>query len=121
VVFTLDSPVVLKAEVVSKRRSRKSCPRPRSITLIAHVAIKATARRAVSAEISRLKTVMRSCPRTTCTTTSASKAAVVVFTPPPVEAEDVPTNISTEPISLLGSVRDAWSSEAKPAVRKVMD
>ena len=64
---------------------------------------------------------MRSCPRTTCKTSSASKAAVVVLTPPPVEAEDVPTNISTEPISLLGSVRDAWSSEAKPAVRKVMD
>ena len=39
-----------------------------------------TARRAVSAEISRPNTVMRSWPRTTCITTSASKAAVVVLT-----------------------------------------
>ena len=78
-----------------------------------------TARRAVSGDSSRLNTEMRSCPRATCITMSTRSAAVVVLTPPPVEAEDAPTNISTPEMSLLASVREAWSREANPAVRQV--
>ena len=42
-VLTLERPVVLKAEMVSKRMSRKSCPLPRSIMLMRQVAARMTA------------------------------------------------------------------------------
>ena len=55
------------------------------------------------------------------TAASTSTPTVTVFTPPAVEPDDPPTNISTSHTAFVTSRSAFWSKLAKPAVRSVTD
>ena len=69
----------------------------------------------------RLNTVTVSLPRIRDHKNSISTITVIVLTPPAVEPEEPPMNISTMVTPFPPSVSPAWSKEAKPAVRVVTD
>ena len=122
-------PTVPMAEKTSKSTNSKGClllsktSSKNTAIVIQEIASRKTAKLLLITLVStlRLKSTTSFLSRSSARVEAKSTAKVVVFTPPPVEVGDAPTNIMPIMKNRVALFKDAKSMVLKPAVRKDTD
>ena len=123
-----ERPTVPKAEVASYRQSMyrmsgfRELITPASINT-SKMAMKVRLKALYTAGVEKRwrSTTTSSLPRMVQITVNSSTVKVVVLMPPPVEPGQAPINISSTESTFVNSYWAAMSTEAKPAVRVLVD